>query len=204
MSRSRRNRLTRGPLVAAVLAAASIVASTACLIAEPPTDPPRLPQARPTIVRGSVVPSASGVLGRFPSKFLVPVELYDSNVTFEWSAWVDFNPVTGEGLDSTGVSEPQPSDPAGRVRTLEIQMREPSNDRCHVIEVVVGLRLLGQQGAGAHAADSPGGDVVTWFYNPSGDPSTCPIIDAGLGPPEADGGADGAARPDASEAGPGP
>lgn len=173
--------------------AAAAAAVTSCIIAEPPTDPPRLPLARPTIVHGSVVPPASGVLGRFPDKFIVPVELFDPTVTFEWAAWIDFNPATGEGLDSFSTSEFEQSNVDGRVRTLEIQMRPPTDDRCHVIEVVVALRLAGQQGTGAHAALDPGGDIVTWFYNPSGSLEGCPTLDAGIVPGPLD------ASPEASD-----
>lgn len=179
----------RRPLAFAFFAAVT-AAVTSCIIAEPPTDPPRLPLARPTIVRGSVVPPASSVLGRFPSTFIVPVELFDPTATFEYAAWIDFNPATGEGLEFFSTSEFQQANTAGRVRTLEIPLRAPPDDRCHVIEVVVALRLAGQSGTGAHAALDPGGDIVTWFYNPSGDLAGCPMLDAGIDAAVPDAGAD--------------
>src|SRR4051794_1389255 len=101
------------------------VATVSCLIAEPPTDPPRLPPSRPTIVRGSVVPPASQVLGRLPTKFIVPVELFDSTVTFEWALWVDFNPATGAGLEFFGPSEFEQANTTGRVRTIEASFGLP-------------------------------------------------------------------------------
>lgn len=176
--------------VFAFTSALALALVTSCIIAEPPTDPPRLPLARPTIVRGSVVPAASSVLGRFPDKFIVPVELFDPTVTFEWAAWIDFNPATGEGLEFFSTSEFEQANTVGRVRTLEIPLRAPANDRCHVVEVVVALRLAGQQGVGAHAPLDPGGDVVTWFYNPSGDLAGCPVLDAGIDAAGSDAAAD--------------
>lgn len=166
--------------------AAVALAVTSCIIAEPPTDAARLPVARPTIVRGSVVPPASSVLGRFPSTFIVPVELFDPTATFEYAAWIDFNPATGEGLEFFSTSEFQQANTQGRVRTLEIPLRAPPDDRCHVVEVIVALRLAGQSGTGAHAALDPGGDIVTWFYNPAGDVAGCPVLDAGIGTTPAD------------------
>lgn len=173
-----------------------LAAATSCIIAEPPSDPPRLPVSRPTIVRGSVVPPPSNILGRFPDKFIVPVELFDPTVTFEWALWIDFNAATGEGLEFLGTSEFEAANSTGRVRTLEIPVRAPADDRCHVIEVVVALRF-GPGVTGAHAPLDPGGDIVSWFYNPTGDPSGCPMLDAGIDASgidagnDADGGADG-------------
>lgn len=172
--------VTMGRPVGIALAAVVALAVTSCIIAEPPTDSARLPVTRPTIVHGSVVPSASSVLGRFPSTVIVPVELFDPTVTFEYAAWIDFNPATGEGLEFWSTSEFQQANTTGRVRTLEIPLRAPSDDRCHVLEVIVALRLAGQSGTDAHAALDPGGDIVTWFYNPSGDPGGCPSLDAGI------------------------
>ncbi len=170
--------------------AAVALAVTSCIIAEPPTDSARLPVARPTIIHGSVVPPASAVLGRFPTTFIVPVELFDPTATFEYAAWIDFNPATGEGLEFWSTSEFTQANTQGRVRTLEIPLRAPPDDRCHVIEVIVALRLAGQSGTGAHAALDPGGDIVTWHYNPSGDVAGCPALDAGIDAAVPDAGAD--------------
>jgi hypothetical protein len=177
------------PLVVLVV----LGAITSCIIAEPPSDLPRLPIARPTIVRGSVVPAPSNVIGRFPDKFIVPVELFDPTATFFWAAWVDFNPATGEGLQFFEKSEFAQVNTTGRVRTLEITLPSPTEDRCHVIEIVVGLSFEGQSGTGAHAPLDPGGDSVAWFYNPSGDLEGCPMLDAGIeaSAPATDGGGDG-------------
>ncbi len=171
--------------------ATSVVAS--CVIADPPGDLPQLPETRPTILRGSVVPSSSAVLGRWPAKFTVPVELVDPRVTFLYSAFVDFNPINGAGIDGApNRSEFEPGTSEGRVRTLEIPITTPSLDRCHVVEVVVALRFIANtDGKSAHTPDEPGGDSVTWFFSPTGDLSGCPVLDAGIEEPVGDAEVDG-------------
>ncbi len=177
----------------------AFVATTAmafsCVIADPPTDLPTLPLMRPTILRGSVVPSVSAVLGRWPDKFIVPVELVDPRVTINYAAFVDFNPA----LPTVGIDGPVLSSAfelgttQGRVRTLEVLITEPSLDRCHVVEVVVANRLEPINALTAHTPPEEGGDSVLWYYNPSGDLAGCPVLDAGIAGPsdaaaEAEGG----------------
>lgn len=168
----------------------------ACVIADPPSDLPRLPETRPTILRGSVVPTASAVLGRWPDKFTVPVELADPRATIWYSAFVDYNPATGEGIEGASPTpsefEPGSEQTKGRVRTLEIPITTPSLDRCHVIEVVVALRFKATTDPkNAHTPDEPGGDSVTWFFSPSGDLAGCPVLDAGIEPVVGDAGGEG-------------
>jgi hypothetical protein len=161
------------------------VSTHACVIADPPSDLPGLPESRPVIVRGSVVPSAASVLGRWPGKFIVRVELADPRVRIYYSAFVDYNPATGEGItgESPVASDFEVASTTGRVRTLEILIGEPSLDRCHVVEVVVALRLKATTDPkNAHTPDEPGGDSVTWFFSPSGDLAGCPVLDAGIFP----------------------
>jgi hypothetical protein len=160
------------------------VAGHACVIADPPSDLPTLPETRPTIMRPSVVPSAAAVLGRWPEKFTVPVELSDPRSTIWYSVFIDYNPATGEGLDappSTSEFEPGSASTKGSVRLLDINVTRPPLDRCHVVEIVVALRLKAiTDSKNAHTPDEPGGDSVSWFYSPSGDLSGCPILDGGI------------------------
>jgi hypothetical protein len=158
----------------------------ACVIADPPTELPRSPERRPTIVRSSVVPSTTSVLGSWPSKFIVPVELSDPRADIQWASFVDYNPATGEGFDQTSKSRDEPAATNGNVRTLEIPITTPSSDGCHVVEVVVALRLNTTDPRNAHTPESPGGDSVSWFYSPSGDLAGCPVLDAGLTPFDVD------------------
>jgi hypothetical protein len=152
----------------------------ACIIAEPVSDLPTVPTFRPVIVRSSLVPPPSAVVGSFPEKFVVPVELVDPNVSFAWRLYVDYNPITGEGLDSLDTSAPSAT--PERIRVLEVQTRPPADlTRCHVIEFLVALAFdtnLG--GKGSHTPKEPGGDSVTWFYSPNGDFRGCPVADSGV------------------------
>jgi hypothetical protein len=177
----------------AVLSAA--VATDACVIADPPTDLPQEPAMPPVIVRGSVVPSASSILGVWPEgTFEVPVQLQDPRVRIFYSAFVDYNPVTGTGIDglSPVASDYVPGTAGGNIRTLHVSITKPPLDRCHVVEVVVALRFKATTDAqNAHTPDDPGGDSVTWFFNPSGDLAGCPVLDAGIQPLPVEAGSEG-------------
>jgi hypothetical protein len=163
----------------------AIACTAACVLAEPVGDLPRSGQQRPTIVRASVVPSPTAVLGTFPDKFIVPVELADPTVTFQWAAFIDFDPTTDTGLQLYADSTFEAASLSGRTRLLEIPIPAPQDlERCHVIEVVVALQLESTtrpREAHTPRLGGPGGDSVTWFYSPGGDLAGCPalVIDAG-------------------------
>jgi hypothetical protein len=190
-------RARRLPRVAAVVAPCVIITAMlvdACVIADPPSELVSLPEGRPTILRSSVVPSASSVLGRWPTKFIIPVELREARSTIFAAAFVDYNAVTGEGFEPPVLtSKYEPSTTNGLIRTLEIPITIPSLDRCHVVEVVVALRLNTSDSRNVHTPLAPGGDIVSWFFSPSGDLSGCPVLDAGLAPitGDAEAGAEG-------------
>jgi hypothetical protein len=153
----------------------------ACVIVDPPGDLPQLPPLRPTIVHGSVVPPASGVIASWPPNdvFIVPVELADPTAAFQWAAFVDYNGREGLVDSDTSRFDAQNQKTRGRIRQLEIKIAQPDLDRCHVIEVVVALELDQRF---KHLPKDPtiGADSVTWFFNPSGDLSNCPALDAGV------------------------
>ena len=179
-------------LLALVATAACVIAALApqaCVIAQPSGDVPRLPESRPTIVHASLVPSTSAVLTHFPAVFIVPVELVDPQAPFFYSTFVDYNPLTGDGLVGNTPAPSGYDNAPGRIRILNLAIPEPLDlDRCHVIEVVVALKLKSNDSRNAHTPDDlagggPGGDIATWFYNPSGDPGGCPSLDAGIDAP---------------------
>jgi hypothetical protein len=179
--RTRRAATLAGGASAVVIA----LAIGACVIADPPSDLPTLPARRPTILRGSVVPTTSAVLSRWPDKVTVPVELSDPRSTIWYTAFVDYNPATGEGLDGEPTSSRfEPASTRGNVRILEIPITPPiriDESRCHVIEVVVALRLKATTDPkNAHTPDEPGGDSVSWFFSPGGNLAGCPVLDAGI------------------------
>ncbi|MCL2725004.1 MAG: hypothetical protein FWD69_11265 [Polyangiaceae bacterium] len=160
-------------------ALASTFASVgACVLVEPPDDLPATPPTRPTILHASAVPSTSAVLSVFPSKFIVPVEITPATASFAWAAFVDYNPHSGEGLVGvTHTSEFDPTTTQDGVRLLEVSINPPDTGGCHVIEVVVALHLSDTD---PHSPASPGGDIVQWFYSPSGDMRGCSVADAGI------------------------
>src|SRR5437773_11678507 len=79
--------IDRGRLV--VLLAFAGIAILSCLVAEPNADLPRPVATRPHIIRSSVVPPAGAILGSFPAKFVVPVELSDPTLTFDYAGFLD-------------------------------------------------------------------------------------------------------------------
>ena len=180
MSRTARRVIAAAMAGALVLA---VAAQHACVLAQPSGEVPRLPDSRPTILHASVVPSTSAVLTRFPSVLKVPVELVDPTADFVHATFVDYNPSTGAGLvDGPTISRFEVANTTSRVRTLNITIPEPAElGRCHVIEVIVALRLKATTDPkNVHTPDEPGGDLVTWFYNPNGDLGGCPSLDAGI------------------------
>jgi hypothetical protein len=192
MTRFGRRILSALPAVAVVgVCAATLLVQDACILAQPSGDLPRIPESAPRIVRASIVPSTSAVLSQWPGTFLVPVELADPTVEFVYAAFVDYNPITGDGL----VEEPRhsvyevsnsSSNTVGRTRTVTILIPDPPEpDRCHTIEVVVALHLASDTDLTGnlllrHTPLAPGGDSATWFYNPNGDVGGCPTLDAGI------------------------
>ena len=194
MGTARSGRTLRLVGAAFALVATSLLVD-ACVIADPPTPLPQVPDGPPTILHSSVVPSTSSVLATWPTTFIVPVQLSNPRADVAWASFVDFNPVTGEGFDNSQVSRWEPTQ--NGIRVLEIPITMPSLDRCHVVEIVVALRLNTSSTQTAHTPEPPGGDIVTWFFSPFGDLAGCPVLDAGLLPLVDAGAGDG----DAAEAG---
>lgn len=160
----------------------------ACVIADPPTDLPRLGDMRPTIVRASVVPSTSAVLSQWPDAFVVPVELSNPQAVLQYAVFLDYNPATADRNDPSdtslmvqGKKTTEDSPAQGRIRMIEVASVPRPTDGCHVVDMVVQL----DNGAlptvqTLRNPPSPGGDTVTWFFNLSGDLSGCPPLDAGI------------------------
>jgi hypothetical protein len=174
-----RARLERGrssiPVLFVAVAALSAIAS--CILADAAPALPKPPSLRPTIVKGSVFPSASEPVGDLPAEFLVPVELADPTKPFEWKVFVDFDPL-GNADDFVE----QRGGNAGSVTAPNLQVVPFSvnKDRlaggCHRIEFVVALRF-----DSARASDPLLSDSVTWFYTPTGNLAGCTTYDGGPG-----------------------
>jgi len=163
----------------------SLCTQGACVLAQPSGEIPQLPVSRPHIVHTDVIPPTSSVLTSWPPRgqFIVPVELVDPKAPFFYVAFIDYDP----NLGTLPVIEPQesrfgPANTESRIRTLDLAIAEPLDPgRCHVIEVLVALQFNATDDSRrAHTPQPPGGDIVTWFYNPSGDLARCPTLDAGV------------------------
>jgi hypothetical protein len=181
-----RRTLVKIPVVGALCACVALLfGQDACVLAEPSGALKTLPEFRPTIVHSSLVPPASTVITRFPSSFIVEVELVDPTVDVAYAAFIDYNPFTGEGLVQGPLHSTHDPNAPARTRLLNINIPEPPDlDRCHVVEVIVALRLAAEdEPKHAHTPDAPGGDIATWFYNPNGDLKGCPSLDGGVDAP---------------------
>jgi hypothetical protein len=148
-----------------------------CILADPPADLPKYPPIRPTVVKGSVLPPTDKIVLPPLPTFVVPVELVDQNATFAWSVFVDFDPVTNPLPVAGDIVEPDPATIDGGVRAVSFSITDvPSSTRCHTIEFLVARSF---NSASPHTPNAPGGDSVSWFYNPSGSIDGCPTYDAG-------------------------
>lgn len=153
------------------------------MLAQPSADIAQLPASRPNIVHTDVIPPTSAVLTTWPKSFVIPVELVDPKATFFYDAYIDYDPNAGTLPVVDPTQSPfSPQNTEGRVRTLDFGITEPLDPgRCHVIEVLVALRFNATDDSRrAHTPSPPGGDIVTWFYNPTGDLGGCPTLDAGI------------------------
>jgi hypothetical protein len=182
--------MRRHALCAALLSATVALGTVgaACIIADPPIDLPRPSPRRPTILRDQAVPPTTSVLGFFPDQFVVPVEA-DPSATLEWHLFIDYDPLRPPDLPD-GEDQVAPSDGARRDVVATVNNRSVKVGSCHVIEVLVaacegpdpqrgcGFEAVGQ--SGGHSFNAIGGDSIVWFYDPTGDPSGCPTLDAGL------------------------
>jgi hypothetical protein len=168
--------------MAAVGCVTVITAQEGCILAQPSGAVQRIPETRPTILHASTVPSETSVVTRWPQTFIVPVELTDPTVRIAYAAFVDFDSLNNDGLvDHPSHSDFEQANTVGRTRTLTVAIPEPDPGRCHKVEIVVALRFASEDDAKhSHTPDEPGGDISTWFYNPTGDINGCPALDAGI------------------------
>lgn len=172
-------RMLRAPRLAAALALlVPAMVGAACVVADPASDLVAARVFRPTIVRGSVVPPVSGVLTRFPSEFVVPVEVLSPGDDFEWKVFVDFDSVHSAAFPVLGeTSAGDPSDPNMTVRAIAFTLAAPQSGdpallHCHVVEFIVARRF---QPDSPHTPDGIGGDSVSWLYDPTGTLADCPV-----------------------------
>jgi hypothetical protein len=159
----------------------ALVTSTGCIVAPPP-DLPELPVERPTILHEAVVPPADQILAELPSEFVVPVELVGPDQSFVWDVFVDYDPCVGASCEPTPPArfpqmvQPAPGTLDGGIAIVSFSLDPLDPSLCHRIDFLVAHQF---DPGSARTWDSVGGDIVTWIYNPGGQPNGCPIYDAG-------------------------
>jgi hypothetical protein len=167
-------------LAACAASAIACAWSVVACIAAPPPELPKLPAHRPTIVHGSVAPPPTQILTALPDEFLVPVELVDPSQTFHYNVFVDYDLFNNP--QAVYQSPEQAADPNAAngidLVTFSLSSTQSALDPsyCHVIEMVVANKFTSTS---PHTPDSVGGDSVSWFYSPGGNPAGCPQYDAG-------------------------
>ena len=192
---NRRIEITKGVLVPAVAGAFAAAVAVASCITGPPADPPEAPALGPVIIQDSVQPPNNEYLTelpQLPSRFQVPVRVFNPNTSITCNVFVDYDPM------SSNTSGPLTTCPVmlpaldGGVTTLSFSLSaaiftanglDPS--LCHTIQCFVGDFPFNQKSAHT-PGDSLGADSVPWQYAPNG-PGSCAQFDAGDGgfPPDA-------------------
>jgi len=160
------------------------VATTSACVTAPPSELPQLSNERPTILHDAVVPPTDQILSELPGEFVVPVELDDPDLSFEWDVFVDYNPCASPtGCQPTPPAiypelvQPTPGTLDGGVALVSFAgMTDLDPSLCHRIDFLVAHQFDPDS---PHTWDSVGGDIVTWFFNPGGGPNGCPVYDAG-------------------------
>jgi hypothetical protein len=171
-------------IAAAVLGASCVAGAligAACFVAPPP-DLPNQPSGRPTILLDSVVPPADQILtsaqipqdGMFP--FVVPIEVEDPTLPFQWRVFVDYDPYAATNQAIMGVVQPTPGTVDAGVTLVQFPLPfgsgTLSTPYCHRIAFYVAYSFAFLTGN----TPSPGvvADSVSWLYNGTGGPSSCP------------------------------
>jgi hypothetical protein len=164
------------------LAAAGAVVLGACVLVEPPAELPPLVKHRPLILHQLVSPPTTQILEdwpRFGLKLDIPVEMLDPGASFDYQAFVDYDPISDRvsSLVKFGTIEPDPASEVNGARSLQVTLLTQNVDTtgCHVIEVIVANQFTEN-----HTPDVYGSDSVTWFYAPTGSLNDCPTYDAGV------------------------
>ena len=177
--------LTLGFVAAACAGiAAAMLVSTACITAPPPKLPAEV-EHRPTILLESVQPPYNQILPQLPGEFIVPVVLEDPDETFQWDVFIDYNACADpstcaptQPLGGITPVNPTPGTVDGGV--VLVYFPPPTGldpSRCHTIDFVVAHQF--ETGL-PHTPAPPGGDLVTWIYDPGGSvPCSLLVYDAG-------------------------
>jgi hypothetical protein len=176
-------------------AVAGSAAIVACVLADPPPIQTPPPLQAPFIITGSVTPPPLEKIRANPpcpngagsDCFVVPV-MVDPNAAVAWRVFVDLDPKGApapsfieSGQDDGGVLGVTGEAGTG-VRNISFALTPTTWDptQCHTFTFVVAYGFTDSAGGDfARPVTPPGGDSVTWFYEPVSD---CSFFDAGTFP----------------------
>lgn len=163
---------------------ALVIASGACLISQPPGDPPPADSRRPLILHDLVKPKLTEPITSIqPTTSLEIVVEADPQVRLEWRLFLDFDPVLG----GVQLNQPQFVEPdtetLSPTRSFSVGLFSLPNfdtSQCHSLTLRIAERF--SQTSNWTPIIPPGGDDATWFYRPNGTDGPCPGYDAGSFP----------------------
>ncbi len=160
-------------------------AAIACVLADPPPTAPAPPRPAPTIEHDSVSPPLTEKIGKAPSPpdtltFAVPVKV-DPDQALQFRVYLDFDQTkvvmlstlqSLQGTEDGGIAIGD-ADIATRRITFQINTADPLiGAGCHSFTIFVAYGF----DAFTQRPIPPGGDSVTWFYEPTAD---CSYVDGG-------------------------
>ena len=169
-----------------VLLVMSGVAILACVLADPPVIEQPPPASRPLIIHDSVTPRLDQKLLAPPNAaagiaFDVPV-LADPTTKLAWAVFEDLDttapnaPILHSLPDDAGLQGLPIIDGGEAIRNIGFSLLASNGvdfSGCHKITFIVGTGF--NSNASTQPLDPPGGDSVTWWYEPVSD---CSFYDA--------------------------
>jgi hypothetical protein len=165
-----RRRLPVTSLAAAATFAAVLFPVVLSCVTVPPPDVAATPLHPPIIEHDAVLPPEGETLSTWPKTLWIPIELFDSDESFEYAVFVDYTTATTAPDIGPVLVRPPPPEIDGGIYLLEVETPGvPLDGLCHKLEVVVAHSF---STVSVHSPDSVGGDSVWWWYGPDG----CPTV----------------------------
>jgi hypothetical protein len=160
----------------------SVLLLGACLLADPPGDPPKSDPRRPSIQHEAVDPPLFLPITDIPpgKELVVPVDS-DPQAPLTYKLFLDFDPVTG-GVPLIPDSTIPPDQTLNPTRVIHIGLSSLfglDTSQCHTLLLRVAVDFSTKSN---WTPLPPGGDDAIWFYRPNGAQGPCPGFDAGTFP----------------------
>jgi hypothetical protein len=182
--------MNRAGLVVLIGGGLAASVAVACILADPPPLDQPPPQSRPVIISEEVQPPLDQKIGAPPTgvsslTFTVAV-LADPGEPLTWWLLQDFDSVRDTARLSwrappdAGTQPLIDNDASQSVQQLSMTVQPSDLEQCHTFTLVVAAAAPGfetNSNAVAVPVYPPGGDRVTWWYQPI-DTDTCAYFDA--------------------------